>query len=185
MGLKIFHLPPPLHCTACSYRSYALSTCVVLRNKPPRWNAALGAYCLNFGGRVTQASVKNFQLVSVDNMVRAVRGGGVGWAGGQAGGGRGGAGGGRVGFYGPPSPSLRSGTPMPLFCAVQPVSPLSHPPHPPYHPFSPPPPAQPPPPPPAGAHNPPIWQGGGRRLHHGLRLPPDAAAGLCHLPQLL
>lgn len=24
----------------------------------------LGAYCLNFNGRVTQASVKNFQLVS-------------------------------------------------------------------------------------------------------------------------
>lgn len=24
----------------------------------------LGAYCLNFGGRVTHASVKNFQLVS-------------------------------------------------------------------------------------------------------------------------
>lgn len=30
----------------------------------------MSAYCLNFGGRVTQASVKNFQLVSVDNMVR-------------------------------------------------------------------------------------------------------------------
>lgn len=42
---------------------------MVLRNKPPRWNQGLGAYCLNFGGRVTQASVKNFQLVSVDNMV--------------------------------------------------------------------------------------------------------------------
>jgi len=42
----------------------------VLRNKPPKWNDTLNAYCLNFGGRVTQASVKNFQLVSVDNMVR-------------------------------------------------------------------------------------------------------------------
>jgi hypothetical protein len=37
---------------------------VVLRNKAPRWNEALGAYCLNFGGRVTVASVKNFQLVA-------------------------------------------------------------------------------------------------------------------------
>lgn len=36
----------------------------MLRNKPPKWNAQLGAYCLNFKGRVTQPSVKNFQLVS-------------------------------------------------------------------------------------------------------------------------
>lgn len=39
----------------------------VLRNKAPRWNDALGAYCLNFGGRVTHASVKNFQLVGDDD----------------------------------------------------------------------------------------------------------------------
>ncbi|KAL4439006.1 hypothetical protein ABPG77_006943 [Micractinium sp. CCAP 211/92] len=54
------------------YKSYSLSSCVVLRNKPPRWNQAMSAYCLNFGGRVTQASVKNFQLVSVDNMDRTI-----------------------------------------------------------------------------------------------------------------
>jgi hypothetical protein len=59
------------HCWYCRYRSYNLSSCVVLRNKPPRWNQAVGAYCLNFGGRVAQASVKNFQLVSMDNMVGA------------------------------------------------------------------------------------------------------------------
>ena len=35
-----------------------------MRNKPPKWNDQLAAYCLNFKGRVTQASVKNFQLVS-------------------------------------------------------------------------------------------------------------------------
>lgn len=35
-----------------------------MRNKPPKWNEQLSAYCLNFKGRVTQASVKNFQLVS-------------------------------------------------------------------------------------------------------------------------
>ena len=39
----------------------------LLRNKAPRWNDALGAYCLNFGGRVTHASVKNFQLVAADD----------------------------------------------------------------------------------------------------------------------
>ena len=40
---------------------------VVMRNKPPKWNDSLGAYCLNFNGRVTHASVKNFQLVSDDD----------------------------------------------------------------------------------------------------------------------
>ena len=32
-------------------------------NKPPLWNENVGAYVLNFYGRVTMASVKNFQLV--------------------------------------------------------------------------------------------------------------------------
>ena len=35
-------------------------------NKPPRWNESVGAYVLNFHGRVTMASVKNFQLVDPD-----------------------------------------------------------------------------------------------------------------------
>eukprot|EP01035_Chromulina_nebulosa_P019855 gene19855-25805_t len=39
---------------------------VYLINKPPRWNEVVGAYVLNFNGRVTMASVKNFQLVSPD-----------------------------------------------------------------------------------------------------------------------
>ena len=33
-----------------------------LRNRPPWWNVELGAFVLNFGGRVSVASVKNFQL---------------------------------------------------------------------------------------------------------------------------
>jgi len=37
-----------------------------LINKPPRWNEQVGAYVLNFNGRVTMASVKNFQLVDPD-----------------------------------------------------------------------------------------------------------------------
>ncbi|KAH7859795.1 hypothetical protein Vadar_005556 [Vaccinium darrowii] len=36
----------------------------VLRNKAPRWHDHLQCWCLNFHGRVTVASVKNFQLVA-------------------------------------------------------------------------------------------------------------------------
>ncbi|KAL7599046.1 hypothetical protein Lser_V15G25039 [Lactuca serriola] len=35
----------------------------LLRNKAPRWHEHLQCWCLNFHGRVTVASVKNFQLV--------------------------------------------------------------------------------------------------------------------------
>ncbi|KAK8698373.1 hypothetical protein V6N13_114494 [Hibiscus sabdariffa] len=39
----------------------------VLKNKAPRWHEHLQCWCLNFHGRVTVASVKNFQLcASVD-----------------------------------------------------------------------------------------------------------------------
>ncbi|KAL5997852.1 Tubby-like F-box protein 7 [Asimina triloba] len=38
--------------------------CMVLRNKAPRWHEHLQCWCLNFHGRVTVASVKNFQLVA-------------------------------------------------------------------------------------------------------------------------
>lgn len=41
-------------------------------NKPPKWNETVGAYVLNFNGRVTMASVKNFQLVSPDDQERVV-----------------------------------------------------------------------------------------------------------------
>ncbi len=41
-------------------------------NKPPKWNEQVGAYVLNFSGRVTAASVKNFQLVSPDDHDRVV-----------------------------------------------------------------------------------------------------------------
>lgn len=40
---------------------------LVLRNKAPKWSEAMKAFCLNFGGRVSVASVKNFQLVSLDD----------------------------------------------------------------------------------------------------------------------
>jgi len=35
---------------------------LALQNRPPWWNTELGAFVLNFGGRVSVASVKNFQL---------------------------------------------------------------------------------------------------------------------------
>ncbi|KAI9088621.1 hypothetical protein K1719_029735 [Acacia pycnantha] len=37
---------------------------LVLNNKAPRWHEQLQCWCLNFKGRVTVASVKNFQLVA-------------------------------------------------------------------------------------------------------------------------
>lgn len=45
---------------------------VIMHNKPPRWNDELNAYCLNFNGRVTEASVKNFQLVTDDNQSHVI-----------------------------------------------------------------------------------------------------------------
>jgi len=38
-----------------------------LQNRPPWWNMELGAFVLNFGGRVSVASVKNFQLCDRNN----------------------------------------------------------------------------------------------------------------------
>ena len=37
-----------------------------LQNKRPKWNAAAGGHVLNFYGRVTQSSVKNFQLMCAE-----------------------------------------------------------------------------------------------------------------------
>ena len=39
----------------------------ILENKLPRWHELLQCWCLDFGGRVKCASVKNFQLVSRDD----------------------------------------------------------------------------------------------------------------------
>ncbi|XP_076896417.1 tubby-like F-box protein 7 [Bidens hawaiensis] len=48
-------------------RSKSVASCqsqTLLRNKAPRWHEHLQCWCLNFHGRVTVASVKNFQLVA-------------------------------------------------------------------------------------------------------------------------
>lgn len=42
---------------------------LVLRNKAPRWHEQLQCWCLNFRGRVTVASVKNFQLIAANHPV--------------------------------------------------------------------------------------------------------------------
>lgn len=38
---------------------------LLLTNREPKWSDAMGAYVLNFNGRVTSPSVKNFQLVEL------------------------------------------------------------------------------------------------------------------------
>lgn len=49
---------------ACRLKRGSNTDMIRLINKVPKWNTTLGAYCLNFNGRVTLASVKNFQLVA-------------------------------------------------------------------------------------------------------------------------
>ncbi|PWZ19278.1 Tubby-like F-box protein 8 [Zea mays] len=44
---------------------------LVLRNKAPRWHEQLQCWCLNFRGRVTIASVKNFQLIAAAPSLQA------------------------------------------------------------------------------------------------------------------
>lgn len=43
---------------------------LALQNRPPWWNVELGSFVLNFGGRVSVASVKNFQLCERTNHER-------------------------------------------------------------------------------------------------------------------
>lgn len=40
---------------------------VLMQNKAPLWSDESGVYVLNFHGRVTRASVKNFQIVHRDD----------------------------------------------------------------------------------------------------------------------
>ena len=44
-----------------------MSDLVELHNKTPIWNEDTQSYVLNFHGRVTQASVKNFQIVHAND----------------------------------------------------------------------------------------------------------------------
>ncbi|XP_058162604.1 tubby-related protein 1 [Dasypus novemcinctus] len=49
------------------WQNKSLESLVALHNKPPVWNEDSGSYTLNFQGRVTRASVKNFQIVHADD----------------------------------------------------------------------------------------------------------------------
>jgi len=48
---------------ALSKRADASQFVDIYRNKPPKWHEQKGAFVLNFNSRVTEASVKNFQLI--------------------------------------------------------------------------------------------------------------------------
>ncbi len=58
----------------CEFASGPLTKDVplVLKNKAPRWHEQLQCWCLNFRGRVTVASVKNFQLVAATEPTQPV-----------------------------------------------------------------------------------------------------------------
>lgn len=49
-------------CIEC-FRTKNMDDLIELHNKTPQWNEDTQSYVLNFHGRVTQASVKNFQIV--------------------------------------------------------------------------------------------------------------------------
>nr|XP_056720246.1 tubby-related protein 2 [Euleptes europaea] len=49
------------------YQNRNMQNLIKLHNKMPAWNEATQSYILNFHGRVTQASVKNFQIISDDD----------------------------------------------------------------------------------------------------------------------
>jgi hypothetical protein len=50
-----------------SFAAGSLASSSVLRNRTPVWDEEAQSYVLNFHGRVTQASVKNFQIVCQGN----------------------------------------------------------------------------------------------------------------------
>jgi hypothetical protein len=56
----VAHLPPPV--PAAPQRLRPRRREFVLHNKAPLWNEHSQVYQLDFGGRVTQESAKNFQI---------------------------------------------------------------------------------------------------------------------------
>ncbi|XP_055922844.1 protein king tubby [Eupeodes corollae] len=63
LRVKISSTDPRQQGLLDSWKSKNMDNIVELHNKTPVWNDETQSYVLNFHGRVTQASVKNFQLV--------------------------------------------------------------------------------------------------------------------------
>jgi tubby-related protein 1 len=57
-------LPARFKTDAAEAKQHGFMTVI---NKPPTWNDSVGAHTLDFRGRVTMSSVKNFQLVEESN----------------------------------------------------------------------------------------------------------------------
>ncbi|KAM5132181.1 tubby protein homolog [Mantella aurantiaca] len=49
------------------YQNGNMENIIALHNKAPSWNEETQSYVLNFHGRVTQASVKNFQIINAED----------------------------------------------------------------------------------------------------------------------
>jgi hypothetical protein len=49
------------------YKQHDMKNLLCLHNKTPQWNDETQSYVLNFHGRVTKASVKNFQIIHYDD----------------------------------------------------------------------------------------------------------------------
>lgn len=64
---NIFHLLQELETLLVRHANNNTDKLVTLVNKSPSWNEQTQSYVLNFHGRVTQASVKNFQIIHPDN----------------------------------------------------------------------------------------------------------------------
>jgi len=58
----VFRARAPAESLAASAAAADARRIVMLENKRPRWDASVNGHVLNFGGRVTKSSVKNFQL---------------------------------------------------------------------------------------------------------------------------
>ncbi|XP_010552822.2 PREDICTED: tubby-like F-box protein 3 [Tarenaya hassleriana] len=63
-NVESFPSIPSFRSKSTRSESFPSDELLVLKNKAPRWHEQLQCWCLNFNGRVTVASVKNFQLVA-------------------------------------------------------------------------------------------------------------------------
>jgi len=63
MNLRCLNTKEQNPAITTALKSLLVADLIPLLNKPPKWNPQRGAYMLDFKGRVSRASVKNFQLV--------------------------------------------------------------------------------------------------------------------------